>query len=98
MNFLYCKYIQSFVMIVVEDLGIGYCHNQGMGYIGDNVTAKDILGNILHDDNGTVVDIYWTKLVLRPECVDILTIESGSRIFINSVKPLFMGDTLICLF
>ena len=48
-------------MIVVEDLGIGYCHNQGMEYIGDNVTAKDILGNILHDDNGTIVDIFWTK-------------------------------------
>ena len=77
-----------------EDLGIGYCHSFGMGFIGSNVSTAAILGPFKRDENGTTtVAINWTKLVQRPECVDLLTITSGpnnffhlSSIKLNSIK------------
>ena len=66
-----------FTILMLEDLGIGYCHTHGMGYIGNNVTAKEILGVFHNDENGTTAQIFWSKLVTRPECVDVLTILSS---------------------
>lgn len=61
-----------------EDLGIGYCHSFGMGFIGTNISTTAILGPFKRDGNGsTTVSINWTKLVQRPECVDNLVITSG---------------------
>ena len=61
-----------------EDLGIGYCHSFGMGFRGTNISTTATLGPFKRDGNGsTTVSIDWTKLVQRPECVDILSITSG---------------------
>ena len=58
-----------------EDLGTGHCHNQGVGWRGDLLDQRDLLGNITEEDNGTIsVDIFWSLLVERPRCVDRLSV------------------------
>ena len=62
-----------------DDLGIGYCHTHGMGYTGSNVTAAEVLGDLVTRGTVTRVKILWAALVSRPACVDTLTIRSGIK-------------------
>ena len=77
----------------LEDLGIGYCHTEGVGW-NHNVTAQDILEDdwVIVDaaehieNNDSLVEtaeymdvgVYWKHLVRRPECVDKITIKVGN--------------------
>ena len=71
-------------MCCIEDLGTGYCHSHGLGWLGDTVAPADILGELmLESSNGsstnTTIAIYWPLLVLRPACVDTLIITTQGK-------------------
>ena len=38
---------------VVEDLGTGYCHSHGLGWLGDTVSPDDIVGDLMDPSNGS---------------------------------------------
>ena len=41
---------------VVEDLGTGYCHSHGLGWLGDSVEPADILGELrVEPSNGSSI-------------------------------------------
>ena len=70
--------------MITEDLGTGHCHSEGVGWRGEEVEQRDLLGNITEGDNRTVsLDIYWSVLVLRPNCVDRLTISTVTGLLGN---------------
>lgn len=59
-----------------EDLGISYCHTQGMK--PTNVTINDIVTSSRgSEDQKLIIVIYWTKLIQKPECVDEMEISLG---------------------
>ena len=68
---------------VVEDLGTGYCHTHGLGWLGDTVAPGDILGELMVEpSNGSstnTIAIYWPLLVLRPSCVYTLFITTKGK-------------------
>ena len=86
---LFLLFLLNYGLGGLEDLGIGYCHTEGMGW-NENVKAEDILADdwvIIEadDDNSTAVEkayldigVYWTVLVKRPKCVDNITIRVGN--------------------
>jgi len=90
----------------LEDLGIGYCHSEGVGW-SNNVTAEDILADdwiIVDTENNNDTDIvmdkeymdvgvYWPRLVTRPKCVDKITITVGNTTQVTVADPADFPDT-----
>ena len=90
----------------LEDLGIGYCHTEGVGW-SNNVTAEDILADDwvivdteYNNDTASLVDkedmdvgVYWPMLVTRPKCVDKITIIVGNTTQVTVSDPADFADT-----
>ena len=87
------------LVCIAEDLGTGYCHSHGLGWVGDSVLPDQIIGDVMEASNESstttnTIIIYWPLLVLRPACVDtlIITTQGISEVFIyfsarNSTSP-----------
>ena len=72
--------------VLLEDLGTGYCHSHGLGWLGETVPPHHILGEPGElgeegeESNGTTtINIYWSRLVVRPACVDTLIITTEGK-------------------
>ena len=86
-----------------EDLGTGYCHSHGLGWMGETVAPDDIVGQLEEVEevggNGSTtstINIYWPRLVLRPACVDTLIISTqGKTYHIIIIRSNSDGDVFL---
>ena len=71
-----------------EDLGTGYCHSHGLGWVGETVAPHDIVGQLeevgevgegRNSSTTSTINIYWPRLVMRPACVDTLIISTEGK-------------------
>ena len=79
--------VSLILVYLPEDLGTGYCHTHGLGWVGDKVSPDQIVGEVGETSNGAStnnsVNIYWSLLVLRPACVDTLIITTQGKTWIQ---------------
>ena len=63
----------------LEDTGFGICHIKGMK--PTNIRAEDIVefSNQSENNSQISVQIFWSKLVENPLCVDVLTVSLGGQ-------------------
>jgi len=87
----------------LEDTGIGYCHTQGMGW-NKELTAEQVVqfglqgsrdssGDLSSPNTEDFVDIFWSRLVQHPKCVDKLDITLGSGVQVNLMDPADSEDS-----